>query len=159
MDLSQFCTKESSEAGSWLEVMDWDGETPIGASILVLGPDSNEAMKIADEMEKDAQKQMAEMFANKKAAAPAPSTTGQEKLTGRAVRLTKGWKNLSLGERAFDFNEPNARWLYENSPFIRDQVLSFHQKRVNFTKSGSPSLPKQSAITSGSTTPAKAGRV
>jgi hypothetical protein len=102
---------------------------------------------------------MAEMFGNvKKGKVAEASVPLQDRLVSRAVRLTKGWKDLDIEGRDFAFTTPNCQWLYENSPFIRDQVLTFHQKRSNFTKPGSPNSPMPSGTESGSTTPAKAAR-
>ena len=157
MDLSQYCTKESSEEGSWLDILDFDFETPIGAKILVLGPDSREAVRMADDEEREAQKRLADMFAGakKKGASEAEQESGEEKAVSKAVKLTKDWKEISLGDKVFEFNEKNARWLYENSPHIRGQVLGFYQRRANFIKAGSDSSKKPSETRSGSTTRAR----
>lgn len=157
MDLSQYCTKESSEEGSWLDILDFDFETPIGAKILVLGPDSREAVRMSDEEEREAQKKLAEMFAGakKKGASEPESESSEEKSVRKAVKLTKGWQDIALGDKVFEYNEKNAKWLYENSPHIRNQVLGFYQRRANFTKAGSDSSKKPSETKSGSTTRAK----
>jgi hypothetical protein len=156
MDLSGFCTKDSSEEGSWMEIMDFDWETPIGAQVLVLGPDSKEAVKIADEEEKIQQKRLADMFA--KGVAKKNETdleSSEEKAIFRAVRLTKGWRKIELHGKEYPYSPDNAKWLYGNSPHIRNQVLAYYQNRKNFTKPELLSSPKQSGANSPSTTRVK----
>ena len=148
-DLSVLCTKESSEEGSWLEILDMDYETKIGMSILVLGPDSKAAIKIADEDQRTAIRKMADAAVKKNSSAKEDDETTEEASIRRACAVVKTWKSsddspLTLGGKEFPYSSDNAKFLFENSPHIRNQVLMFYQNRANFTKLGSQNSAPQS---------------
>lgn len=135
MDMSLMNTLDSSEAGSWMPVLDLDWETPIGCGILVLGPDSKNAMAIMDEEEKFNQRRLAESFAGNKAAKDrADNELGADKAIRKAVRLTKDWRNIEWDGQPFPYSEDNAIKLYTKVPHIRAQVLGYWRDRAHFTR-------------------------
>lgn len=152
-DIAALCTKEQSEEGSWMDILDMDYVTPIGAQILVLGPDSAAVVKFSDDESRKAIKAMAEIQMRKKTPTLDEEPPSDSTAIRKAAALTKGWRNLDVGGKEFKYSPENAVWLYTNSPHIRDQVLRFYQDRANFTKTGSKSLSKRSGESSGSTTP------
>lgn len=154
MDLSLMATSESSEQGSWMPVLDFDWETPVGCSILVLGPDSKEAMQIADEEEKYNQRKLAESFAGK---GTKDAEVGADKAIRKAVRLTKGWENIEWAGTPFTYSADNALKLYTASPHIRTQVLNYYRDRTHFTKPEYANWRKLFGETSSSITLEKAG--
>jgi len=134
MDLSLMNTADSRDAGSWMPVLDFDWETPIGCSILVLGPDSKEAVGIMDEEEKYNQRRLAESFAGNKASkASLDNEVSVDKAIRKAVKLTKGWKDVEWDGKEFPYTEANAVLLYTKIPHIRTQVLNYYRDRANFT--------------------------
>lgn len=140
MDISRFNTVDQSEAGSWLKLKDWDMVTEIGAEILVLGPDSAEANAISMEQERKSREVLADIMTRKGPGAKVK--IDEESKTARdvdmAVRITKDWKDIDWDGKKFPYSKANAVQLYSKSPFIRDQVLSFYNDRLNFTKPESP---------------------
>lgn len=158
MDLSLMNTADSSEEGAWLDILDFDWETPVGCSVLVLGPDSKDAARISDEEEKFNQKRLAEAFAGsaKKAKGVAEvDEDGVEKAIRKAVKLTKGWKDVEWDGKPFPFTPANAAMLYSKIPHIRTQVLNFYRDRANFTKPEYASWRKRFGDGSSSTSPEK----
>ena len=147
MDLGKLCTKVASEQGSWLTIMDFDGATPVGMEIRVLGPDSKEAIRIADDDERMALKRFADAAGGSKVKPSQDTETSEERAIRKACALSKDWratdgKDIIINGAAFPYSETNARWLFENSPHIRNQVISFYVDRSNFTTPGSqPSAP------------------
>lgn len=139
-DLSYLNTVDKSEEGVWMPVLDLDGN-PLDTEILLLGPDSMEATKIANEVQKDVYKRIAE------SAGKGAKNVQEEDLVGeqidQAVRITKGWKNLQWDGPELPFNHANAVMLYTQSPIIREQALRFYRDRSNFTKSGSKNSKKR----------------
>lgn len=137
-DLSLMSTLEKSEEGSWMHVYNLVGEE-LDSELLVLGPDSKEAARIANEAEKEAWKKMAELAGNtkKKGKVVEEEDTSIEDQIKKACRLTKDWKNIEWAGKPFPYNKENAEKLFTQSPAIRDQVLRFYNNRANFTKSGS----------------------
>lgn len=156
MDISLFDTKSLSDSGSWLDIVDFDFVTPIGCSILVLGPDSDPAVKIADEEEKATQQRMFDSFSGKKTAEDEETRT--EKDIRKAVRITKDWKDIEWDGAEFPYSEANAEKLYRYVPHIRMQVLTYYSNRLNFTQPGYASWKKPSGQVSSSTTRAKKAR-
>ena len=134
MDVSVFNTKDKSDEGSWMPILDFDWETPVGADILVLGPDSREAVAIIDEEESFNQRRIAESFAgNKKAKAEAEGEVSVDKAIRKAVRLTLGWRNIEWEGKEFPFTPENATKLYTKVSHIRVQVLNYYRDRSTFT--------------------------
>ena len=157
MDLALMNTADSSEEGAWLEILDFDWETPIGCSLLVLGPDSREALKINDEEEKFNQKRLAESFAgSKKSKDSADNEVGADKAIRKALALTKGWKDVEWDGKPFPFNTENALILFTKIPHIRVQVLNFYRDRANFMKPEYANWRKRFGEGSSSTSPGKA---
>jgi hypothetical protein len=158
VDLKLFDTLETSEHGAWMPVMDFDWVTPIGCSILVLGPDSKEAIAIQDEEERFAQRRMIESV-SKKDDDKDESKASVEKAVQKAIRLTKGWKDIVWGGEAFEYSELNARILYTKSPHIRNQVLGYYRDRSNFTTPEYATWKSRFGKDSTSTSPEKAEAV
>lgn len=129
MDLAGLCTKEQSDDGAMLQVVDFEGKET-GFEILVLGPDSAEAVKMADEMQKKFIRAMS-AGKDKKQDEGLSDTSVQQ-----AVALTKDWKNGTVNGEPLVFSKEKAKWLYENAPFIKEQVLRFNGDRTRFTKPG-----------------------
>jgi hypothetical protein len=163
MDFAAFNTLETSEEGSWMTVADFDGED-LDAQILVLGPDSKEVNKIAYEEEKENQKKLADIFSesakkgknNKKAEVieDGPEDRTQKDID-KAVRLTKGWKNIDWLGQELPFNKGNASMLYTNVSMLRNQVLNYYRDLSHFIKPGQPNSKKQSGKDSSLTTQEK----
>jgi hypothetical protein len=118
-----------------MSILDLNGD-PLDCQILVFGPDSHEAAKIANETEKAAWKQLAAAAGKKGGKQDGEDGESVDKLVDKAIRMTKGWKNIQWAGKEFEFNDTNARQLYTKGPYIRDQVLRFYQDRSNFMPSG-----------------------
>jgi len=60
----------------------------------------------------------------------------------RLVGMTKDWRGLKYEGRAFAFSPNNARKLYQEQAWIRDQVQRFIERRDNFflSKANSSSI-------------------
>jgi hypothetical protein len=153
MDIASLCTKEQSEEGSWMEIMGLDYVTPIGAQILVLGPDSSEVVKMADTEQRRALKILSDLQTKKNSKALDEEEPSDVSAVRRACLLTKNWRSIELGGKQYEYSKDNATWLYTNSPHIRDQVLRYYQERANFIKPGSKNSQKRSGGNSSSNTP------
>jgi len=156
MDLSLMATDVQSEEGTWMPVLDFDWQTEIGCSILVLGPDSKEAMAIADEEEKLNQRRLANTFVSKGKDTDKESPVDDGPAIRKAVRLTKGWKDVEWAGAPFPYTEGNAMILYTKAPHVRNQVLGYWRDRSHFTSPEYASWRKRFGEGSSSTTPAKA---
>lgn len=158
MNLSRFDTRETSEDGKWLDILDWDWETKIGFKIKILGPDSMEAAKIADEEEKQFQATLADLYARGKKPSITVTELSVQRAVEKAARLTLDWEGGEWEGKPFPFSHENAIMLYTNCSHIRTQVLSYHASKINFTKGESSNSVPSSDSDSRSTTHAKKER-
>lgn len=155
MNLSRFDTRTGSEEGQWLDILDWDWETKIGFKIKVLGPDSSEAAKIADEEEKQFQAKLAEAYARGKKKELADEELSVDRAIEKAARLSVDWEGGEWEGKPLAFSRENAIMLFTKCSHIRTQVLSYHAAKANFTKGESGNSAPSSDSASRSTTRAK----
>jgi len=155
MNLSRFDTRTGSEEGQWLDILDWDWETKIGFRVKVLGPDSSEAAKIADEEEKQFQAKLAEAYARGKKKDLVEEGLSVDRAIEKAARLTSDWDGAEWDGKPLVFNKENAIMLYTKCSHIRTQVLSYHSAKANFTKRESSNSAPLSDSVSRSTTRVK----
>lgn len=158
MNLSRFDTRTGSGEGQWLDILDWDWETKIGFRVKVLGPDSSEAAKIADEEEKSFQAKLAEAYARGKKKDLEQDELSVDRSIEKAARLTVDWEGAEWEGKPLPFTKENAIMLYTNCSHIRTQVLSYHAAKANFTKGESSNSAPSSDSASRSTTRAKKER-
>ena len=152
MGMAIFDTKATSDAGKWLEPLDLDWETKIGCSILVMGPDSEEAAKISDEEDRFTQSRLVASWSGGKVK-PTEDEIKNEKEIRKAVRITKDWKDIEWGGVVFPYSVKNAERLYTQCPIIRAQVISYYNNRSNFMTPGYATWKAQSGHASSSTSP------
>ena len=156
MDLSLLNTKDASEEGTWMPVLDLDWTTPFGdAQVLVLGPDSSEAARLVDEEERLTQRHLAEAFANKQTKVAEDGKEDRD--IRKACRITKNWKEIDWEGKPFPYSPDNAKMLYTKVPHLRAQVLMHYNQRSNFTSPEYASWRKRFGEDSSSTGPEKAG--
>ena len=115
MDLKALYTVEAHESGSEIQVISPLSGEKTDFHITVMGPDSKQY----------------------RAAVRAFHTALIEKADGgeidMLVAITKGWRGLSNGKKQVEFSSGAAKELYENSPFVAEQVDRFIADRKNFT--------------------------
>lgn len=136
MDLSIFDTATGSEDGRWLEPVGLDGKK-IGMRIKVLGPDSRAYNKLADEVQKEYTRQLADAYNG--LAPKADKQTKEEREVALYAKLTVEWESLSdepvtWEGSAFPCNEENAAKLYGKAVAIKNQIKAFIENRRNFIK-------------------------
>lgn len=137
MDLSIFDTATGSEDGRWLEPVGLDGKK-IGMRIKVLGPDSRAYNKLADEVQKEYTRQLADAYNG--LAPKLDKQTKEEREVSLYAKLTVEWESTIEGEpvtwegKEFSCNEENAVKLYGKAVAIKNQIKSFIENRRNFTR-------------------------
>jgi len=122
MELGELLTREAHEAGAECKIKGPDGKLT-DLVITVRGVDSKEWRKA----NKDAQRDALRAAANGK-----PVDVDE---VGLLVSATIGWHGLVNEGKEYKFSEKRCRQLYEDAPYIRDQVDQFVGKRSNFTTS------------------------
>lgn len=137
MDLSLYDSKTLSEEGTWF-VPSWKGEL-LDCSFLILGPDSTEAVKLFDEEVKESQRRLIDGLAGQnkgKKESIEEIDTSEDKEVKKAISVIKTWKNIQWEGKELPYSIDNAKFLMRKTAFLREQILRYHQDRVNFTKSG-----------------------
>lgn len=132
MDLANLDTKTAMEKGALLhlrhpvtnEPLYANGDKKKPMTIDLMGIDGDTFSKIRRENQRKLSKK------NKSFNPEDADEQGLETLAA----LTKGWANLVLGGKPLEFSKGNARKLYSDYPWIREQVNEFCSSRENFIK-------------------------
>lgn len=154
MDLSLLNTKDASEEGRWLPLLDLDWKTPLGIEFKVLGPDSDEAAAIALEEERTNQRKLADIFSGTQKKDEAVESSDSREIR-KCARLVVDWRGEVIwGDKgALGFNKENLNLVISKVPHIRRQVIQYYNDRANFTSAAYRDWKKQSSLPSASTTP------
>lgn len=128
MDLSNFDTKSIANEGKWLHIMspageplyadDFDQEKPM--RIKLLGADSDAFQRHA--------KRMGQSNASKALA----SKSAESAVYAMLVACTRQIENIILNGDDLEFTPENVRMLYEDYPWITDQVFEFIRDRAQY---------------------------
>lgn len=102
---------------------------PLDMKISVMSPDSDEYRKIALQQQNDNIKNIRKNRGRKTAEKMAEE--GMDLL----VAITVGWEGLEENGQPIPFTPDNVRRIYEQFPFIKEQVDEFAADRRNFIKS------------------------
>lgn len=131
MDLSKHNPKLTDEAGYTFQVEYTDGSltdieiTVRGENSPAVRGHSRKAFADYRNREATARKQKRDM----------PEMTLEEleeQAVDMAIVRTKGWKNIQVEGKEVEFSEANARAIYTEHPFIREQVLKEAGNNLNF---------------------------
>ena len=129
MDLSNFDTKSFANEGKWLHIMspageplfadDLDQEKPM--RIKLLGADSDAFQRHA--------KRMGASATNK---ALSSSKNTERAVYDMLVACTRGIENIILNGEELEHTPENVRMLFEDYPWITDQVFEFIRDRAQY---------------------------
>ena len=127
LDLSEadYQTLHLCHPSTGLELVDEEDDTPV--LIQLYSADS------------DTYRAAVRKFGNKKLNEKKNRKQSIEELEESSASLlataTHGWSGLKIGENELAFNFANAKKLYRDFPWIREQVEDFINDRSNFLKS------------------------
>jgi len=127
MDLSNFDTVKGSDEGAVLYVRHPVTNEKTDAWIKMAGPDSKLAKQRRAEIRR--------MLRNQKQNSVDVETLEEEANKNR-VALTLDWGGIEL-DGPIKFSQENARKVYDQFPWLADQVDEFQGDRVNFMKASS----------------------
>lgn len=120
-------------ARNMLEVADVElihpltGET-LGAKIQVLSPDSDEYQRLSLQRQNENIK-----FARKNRGKTTAEKMAEDGLN-LLVAITVGWEGIEENGQPIPFTQENARRIYKQFPFIKEQVDEFAGDRRNFIR-------------------------
>lgn len=134
MDLRKLDTKESAAKGAILKLKGPDGsilkDEASGEpwTIELLGSDAEDYVKVQKRFSDKRLRGGIQKVAN----APLNSDELEAEGIELLVTATKGWENLILDGKPLEYNNANARKLYTDFPFVREQVQEFINDRTNY---------------------------
>lgn len=138
LDLSLHDTLTPSNEGAWFTPIGLDG-SPIGIRIRLLGPDSDEYVRAADEKARELAQRM--IAARSNDVAIKGDDLSAEATIKTLARITTAWEPLATDESVtwqgeeFPCTQENAAKLYRHVPYLREQADRFASRRANFTRS------------------------
>lgn len=122
MNIDQLATVEQHEAGAECRLQDPATGKDGDGVVIIKGVDSSAWRKAQKEQRrKMKEKDELDLF-------------DHDYLWPVIASCITGWRNLTKGDKEFEYSEENARWLCENSPSIVTQLFAFLIDRENFTK-------------------------
>jgi hypothetical protein len=138
-DLSSLPTHKIEE-GVAFDLLHPGTNKPVGVTITLLGADSSEVQELQHKL---ANKRINDVA---KAGGKLKGLVTSEELEAEKVEIlvkaTKGWDGLTDNGATYPFNPENARRLYTQHKWIREQVEAFISDRSNYLgNSGSDSVP------------------
>lgn len=129
MDLNKLTTAEKAETGSRMEIVNPATGVPIGAFITLTGTDSKTYQvaqhKIANKRMKRANRGNGMRFM------PTSEEVEVESIELLA-RCTLGWENIEWEGNELSFNYENAKMIYTELLWLREQCVAFIEDRPNF---------------------------
>lgn len=135
LDLAKLNVSEAAETGFKMQVVHPVTRQPIdGAFITVRGDDSKTVQKWIRGV--IARRQSEELMAKRrgKEAEPLSFAEAEEQANEGAAKRVIGWEGIANGKTELQFSEDNAKQLFAEHPWIRDQVLEASRDLGNFVK-------------------------
>lgn len=132
MDFGKINTADDSNLGATHHVIDPYTEEPayvrigkedVPVTIKVLGPDSDQMRKFQGTMLKS-------MMKKRKAGMDADEL--ERKMVSQLVEATVSWTGVMQNGEELECTRENARALYEKHSWLREQLMTFQQDRMNF---------------------------
>jgi len=124
MKLNDFNSVEGSNEGAVMYIKHPVSGVETDAWVKMAGPDS----KLAKERRAAIQR----LLRGKKSVADVDIDTLEKEALETRVALTLDWGNFEADDKALTFNEKNVRYVYENFPWVAEQVDEFQGDRANF---------------------------
>lgn len=123
MKLTDFNSVEGSDEGAVLYIKHPVSGVDTDAWVKMAGPDS----KLAKQRRASIQR----LLRGKRSASDIDIDTLEKEALETRVALTLDWGNVEANE-PLEFNEENVRYVYQNFPWLAEQVDEFQSDRSNF---------------------------
>lgn len=129
MDLTTLSTVEKAEAGFKMEIVNPATGVPVGATITLVGIDS----KIyQDAQHKISNKRMKRMNSRGGVKFALTSEEVEFESIELLARCTLGWENVDWEGSPLPFNFENAKMIYTELLWLREQCVVAMEDRANF---------------------------
>lgn len=119
MDINQLYTVDAHEKGAEMQLKD-ENSKPLDMYIKVVGVDSKLFREVKNKLRRD-------ILAD-------PSVDMEELKTNSLADITLGWRGFLEKGKEIKFSQKRILQLYQNAPYIADQIDMFCNARANFTK-------------------------
>ena len=125
-DLSKIDVVNAANQGAEVEIMHPVSGVSLGITIRVAGTDSV--------THRNAQREITNRRLRNKQKNTITVEAIEEEALSVLAKCTLGWSGLEDGGKPLEFNEANARMIYEKYPFVKEQVETFMLERGNFLR-------------------------
>jgi len=129
MDLTALTTTDKADSGSKMEIVHPASGVPTGASITIVGIDSKVYQAA---QHKIANKRMKRMNARGSMKFNLTSEEVEMESIELLTRCTIGWNDIEWEGKPLPFNYDNARMLYTELLWLREQLVVHMEDRSNF---------------------------
>ena len=129
MDLTKLSTTENAESGFKMEILNPATGVPVGAFITVAGTDSK---TYQDAQHKISNKRMKKVSGRTGMRYLPTSEEVEVESIELLARCTLGWENIEWEGQSLPFNLENAKTIYTELLWLREQVISAMEDRSNF---------------------------
>jgi hypothetical protein len=129
MDLTSLSTTEKAESGFKMEIVNPATGVPVGATITIAGTDSK---TYQDAQHKIANKRMKRM--NSRGGMKFALTSEEVEIESIELlaRCTLGWDNIDWEGSPLKFSLENAKMIYTELLWLREQCIAAMEDRSNF---------------------------
>lgn len=120
MNFDDLLTADEHKKGAEVQIISPKTGEPTDFYITVMGPDTKEFRRAKSAAIRQSIKDDGDNY--------------EESALDVILSVTIGWRGLTREGKSVDFTKEDCKRLYENSPFVLDQVDLFLADRKNFTK-------------------------
>lgn len=128
MDIATLNTAEAAEEGQWLELVHPTTYQPLDIRIKLLGTDS----KVWRKHEREVQNKRLQRFQKRGAKARLTMEEAEAEALDGLAKVTQEWQGMKESGKDVPCTRENARRIYQDYPWIREQVDEFVGDRGNF---------------------------
>lgn len=127
MDLATLDTRTKGDSGTPINLLHPVTNVPLKTRIILLGADS----AVYRDTEREIHRRFQQILKTNRKAIRTPEGIEADHIE-LLVSVTKGWTDLQLNGQDFSYSPANARTLYTDYPWVREQVDHAINDRANF---------------------------
>lgn len=123
LDLAKTNVAEAAEAGAEFELLLPKSNAPTGAFVKVRGEEAEVVRKHGRKVFNESQAKAAMLRKRGKEEAGMTLEEAEEQLTEAAIVRVISWRGVAENGKEVEFNAENAKRIFKQHPWIRDQIL------------------------------------
>lgn len=132
LDLAKTNIAEAAEAGAEFELLLPKSNASTGAFVKIRGEESEIVRKHGRKVFNESQARAAMLRKRGKEDQPMTLEEAEEQLTDAAIVRVISWRGLTENGKEVEFNVENAKRIFKQHPWIRDQILEESKTLIYF---------------------------